>query len=264
MTRLRARGRVSVDLVTGTPASPASRGSAQQARRVLSQPVRSGERCVPPAPLFRRPTDSTLDKTRRPSPETDPVSLVGDAVLDALEQIDLPAYVVDRKGTLRWANKAVSRLIGDRVGHSFLSFVSPDTRQRFKAQLARKLVGAEATAYTLTVFDPAGLPAHLRVHSAPLRRIDQEIVGVFGLALPIEAKRGESSEKGASEAQLTPRQAEVLRLLGEGLSTEAIASRLGVAVETARNHIRAVLRGLGVHSRLEAVVEGRERGLLDE
>jgi DNA-binding NarL/FixJ family response regulator len=63
---------------------------------------------------------------------------------------------------------------------------------------------------------------------------------------------------------LTTRQAEVLQLLGEGLSTEAIASRLGVAAETARNHIRGVLRGLGVHSRLEAVVEGRERGLLDE
>jgi DNA-binding NarL/FixJ family response regulator len=66
------------------------------------------------------------------------------------------------------------------------------------------------------------------------------------------------------DVQLTPRQAEVLRLLGEGLSTEAIAHRLGVAVETARNHIRAVLRGLGAHSRLEAVIEGRELGLLDE
>ena len=190
--------------------------------------------------------------------------LVGAAVLDALELIDLPAYVVDRKGTQCWANKAVSRLIGDRVGHSFFNFVSPDTRQRVKAQFARKVVGGEATAYTVTVFDPAGRRAHLCVHSAPLRRIDSEVVGVFGLALPREARQGEMPERIADDVRLTPRQAEVLRLLGEGLSTEAIASRLGVAVETARNHIRAVLRGLDVHSRLEAVVEGRERGLLDE
>ena len=194
----------------------------------------------------------------------DPLSLVGAAVLDALEFIDLPAYVIDRKGKLRWANKAVSRLIGDRVGQSFLSFVSSDSLQRVEAQFARKVVGGEATAYTFTVFDTAGRRARLRVHSAPLRQIDREIVGVFGLALPREPKRGNPTEWLVEDVQLTPRQAEVLRLLGEGLSTEAIASRLGVAVETARNHIRAVLRGLGVHSRLEAVVEGRERGLLDE
>lgn len=194
----------------------------------------------------------------------DPLSVVGAAVLDALEFIDLPAYVIDRKGTLRWGNKAVSRLIGDRVGHSFLSFVSSDSRQRVKAQFARKVVGGEATAYTFTVFDTAGRRARLRVHSAPLRRTDREIVGVLGLALPRGSSRGNPTERLVEHVQLTPRQAEVLRLLGEGLSTDAIASRLGVAVETARNHIRAVLRGLGVHSRLEAVVEGRERGLLDE
>jgi DNA-binding CsgD family transcriptional regulator len=204
-----------------------------------------------------------MDEPRRPSPETDPVSLVGAAVLDALEFIDLPAYVIDRKGTLRWANNAVSRLIGDRVGHSFLSFVCPATRECVNAQFARKVVGGEATAFTVTVFDPAGRRAQLRVHSAPLRRIDREIVGVFGLALPRGARQWEPTERIVEDVHLTPRQSEVLRLLGEGLSTDAIASRLGVAVETARNHIRAVLRGLGVHSRLEAVVEGRERGLLD-
>lgn len=194
----------------------------------------------------------------------DPLSLVGAAVLDALEFIDLPAYVIDRKGTLRWANRAVSRLIGDRVGHSFLSFVSSDSRHHVEAQFARKVVAGEATAYTFTVLDAAGRRARLSVHSAPLRRIDREIVGVFGLALPGDSRRESSTERLVEEVQLTPRQAEVLRLLGEGLSTYAIASRLGIAVETARNHIRAVLRGLGVHSRLEAVVEGRERGLLDE
>lgn len=199
----------------------------------------------PLVPLLLPPTDSMMDESRRLRPETDPVSLVGAAVLDALEFIDLPACVIDRRGTLRWANKVASRLIGDRVGHSFLSFVCPETRQRVKAQFARKFLGGEATVFTFTVYDSAGRRAQLRVYAAPLRRIDREIVGV-------------------EDVRLTPRRVEVLRLLGEGLSADAIASRLGVGVETARNHIRAVLRGLGMHSRLEAVVEGRERGLLDE
>lgn len=81
-----------------------------------------------------------------------------------------------------------------------------------------------------------------------------------------ERQRKESclTEVQRITSKLTPRQAEVLQLFGEGLSTAAIASRLGVAVEPARNHIRAVLRGLGVHSRLEAVSESLERGLLDK
>jgi DNA-binding CsgD family transcriptional regulator len=206
-----------------------------------------------------------MDKPRRPSHDTDPVALVGAPVLEALECIDLLAYVFDRRGKLCWANYSMTHLIGERVGRSFLSLVSPDTRQWAKAQFARKIVGGEVTAFTLTVFDSSGRRARLRVRSAPLRRADREIVGVFGLALPTEERQGETPERVVVEnLQLTPRQTEVLRLLGEGLSTEAIAGRLGIAVETARNHIRAVLRGLGVHSRLEAVIEGRERGLLNE
>jgi PAS domain S-box-containing protein len=199
------------------------------------------------------------------SGETDPVALIGAPVLEALERIDLLAYVFDRTGTLRWANQPLARLIGDRVGQSFVNIVSPDTRQWARAQFTRKIVGGEATAYSLTVFDSAGRRAQLRVRSAPLRRANREIIGVLGFAMPEEEPHAGRHERVVVEnVRLTPRQVEVLRLLGEGLSTEAIARRLGVAVETTRNHIRGVLRGLGVHSRLEAVIEGRERGLLDD
>ena len=61
---------------------------------------------------------------------------------------------------------------------------------------------------------------------------------------------------------LTPRQLEVLHLLDHGLSTLQIAHRLGISIETVRNHIRAILRTLGVHSRLQAVTEARKRGLV--
>jgi DNA-binding NarL/FixJ family response regulator len=60
----------------------------------------------------------------------------------------------------------------------------------------------------------------------------------------------------------TPRQLEVLRLLAEGLETPQIAARLGIAEETARNHIRALLRATGAHSRLEVVLMGFRSGVL--
>ena len=62
--------------------------------------------------------------------------------------------------------------------------------------------------------------------------------------------------------RLTPRQTEVLQLLGQGASTEDIASMLHLSKETVRNHVRHVLRELEAHSRLEAVARAHELGLL--
>lgn len=53
--------------------------------------------------------------------------------------------------------------------------------------------------------------------------------------------------------ELTPREWEVLDLLVEGYGTAAIASRLDLALETVRSHIKHVLRKLGVTTRGEAV-----------
>lgn len=61
---------------------------------------------------------------------------------------------------------------------------------------------------------------------------------------------------------LTPRQLEVLRLLGDGLATREIAAQLGIAYETVRNHVRAILRVLAARSRVEAVVKAYRLGLI--
>ena len=63
--------------------------------------------------------------------------------------------------------------------------------------------------------------------------------------------------------ELTTRQSEALALLAEGFGTRAISAQLGIAEETARNHIRGVLTQLGAHSRLEAVVRAYRLGLLE-
>jgi DNA-binding NarL/FixJ family response regulator len=53
--------------------------------------------------------------------------------------------------------------------------------------------------------------------------------------------------------RLSTRQNEVLELLAEGVPAREIATRLGLAEATVRNHIRLILRKLGCHSQLEAV-----------
>ena len=80
----------------------------------------------------------------------------------------------------------------------------------------------------------------------------ERVIGVFGLltgALDEEAS--------LPPAHLTPRQAEVLHLLEQGRSTKQIAQELHLSTETVRNHVRNLLRALGVTSRLEAVAAAR-------
>lgn len=52
---------------------------------------------------------------------------------------------------------------------------------------------------------------------------------------------------------LTGREAEILRLLADGIGTREIADTLFISAATVRNHIQNILRKLDVHSKLEAV-----------
>jgi DNA-binding NarL/FixJ family response regulator len=61
---------------------------------------------------------------------------------------------------------------------------------------------------------------------------------------------------------LTPREFEVLELLGQGISTQELAARLGMRYSTARSHIQTVLGKLGAHSQVEAVAIARRQRLL--
>jgi len=61
--------------------------------------------------------------------------------------------------------------------------------------------------------------------------------------------------------ELTPREGEILRLLAEGQSNKVIARNLGISDGTVKLHVKAILRKLRVHSRVEAAVMAVEHGL---
>jgi DNA-binding CsgD family transcriptional regulator len=68
--------------------------------------------------------------------------------------------------------------------------------------------------------------------------------------------------KEGAPVDLTAREKEILRCLGEGLSTPAIAKRLFIAPVTVRNHIQAILHKLDVHTKLAAVVFAYQHELI--
>jgi PAS domain S-box-containing protein len=73
--------------------------------------------------------------------------------------------------------------------------------------------------------------------------------------------QGAPPRAGAEVAQLTRRERQVLERLADGWDNGQIASDLGLAEQTIRNYVTNIYEKLGVHSRAEAVVWARDRGL---
>jgi PAS domain S-box-containing protein len=177
---------------------------------------------------------------------------VGGDVEQALQDISVPSYVLDTTGIVRWLNPAAERLVGDVRGRHFTSVVAPEDRGRARELFAQKVLGTVAsTDSTAALMSAGGDRLTAEISSVPLRS-GERVVGVFGLLTGSHAEG-----PVAPPPHLTPRQAEVLRLLERGHSTKQIAHELHLSEETVRNHVRRLLRALGVNSRLEAVSAAR-------
>jgi|SRR5262245_15177308 len=175
----------------------------------------------------------------------------------ALETVNVPAYVIDSSGVIRWLNEAAIAWVGDIRGRQFTTVIAPEARRRSQEVFAQKMVGnATATNAELVALDRDGERMNVEVSSVPLVR-GGHVIGVFGLVPHVEPQKTPRHHPA-----LTPRQTEVLVLLEHGRSTAQIAQELHLSSETVRNHVRGLLRALGVHSRLEAVAIARSEHLL--
>jgi DNA-binding NarL/FixJ family response regulator len=63
---------------------------------------------------------------------------------------------------------------------------------------------------------------------------------------------------------LTPREADVLRLLVRGQCNKSIAKQLEIAVGTVKAHVKAIMAKLDASSRTQAASIAAQRGLIDE
>jgi DNA-binding CsgD family transcriptional regulator len=158
--------------------------------------------------------------------------LAGDAV-------DLPAFAAEP-----FALQVSGRAVAAAAAWAALGCPS---RRRGRGPRARRARGAQGAIAT---FERLGA----RVGAA-----DPPALRELGAGRIPRGPRGRTLQHPAG---LTPREAEVLQRVVEGLSNAEIAERHGVSTRTVEHQVSAVLAKLGVDSRAAAVAEAHRRGLV--
>jgi DNA-binding NarL/FixJ family response regulator len=114
-----------------------------------------------------------------------------------------------------------------------------------RADLAERALAAGAVAFLAKDAALAQILAAVRTADAQHRMVDATL------------RRSPADGVG-----LTHREHDVLRHLGRGLHAGRIAAELDISLHTARDHIKAVMAKLDVHSQLDAVVSAQRLGLI--
>ncbi|MCB1735831.1 MAG: response regulator [Gammaproteobacteria bacterium] len=111
-----------------------------------------------------------------------------------------------------------------------------------------------AQGYLLKDMEPNDLVAALTDIVAGKTIIAPELAGVLAKVVSGGETPKVAEEKPSQFADLTTRETEILCLLAEGQSNKVIARNLGISDGTVKLHVKAILRKLSVHSRVEAAV----------
>jgi len=106
---------------------------------------------------------------------------------------------------------------------------------------------------------PSGLEGPKLVAAIEAAALGLVVLHDVEALLPATSSLSRSS--GPVEA-LTPREVEVLQLLGAGLGNKEIASRLAISEHTVKFHVASIMGKLGAASRTEAVTLGIRHGLI--
>ncbi|MDX6241224.1 MAG: hypothetical protein QOG10_6048 [Kribbellaceae bacterium] len=128
-----------------------------------------------------------------------------------------------------------------------------------------KALGDGASGFLLKSGDPreliAGLKAVAEGAAYLSPKIAHRVIAELGAGTG-----GRMSRAAAAKAQvevLSPRERQVLALVGSGLSNAEIAGRLYLVEGTVKAYVSAVLTRLGVKNRVQAAIVAYEAGLVD-
>ena len=114
-------------------------------------------------------------------------------------------------------------------------------------------LNAGAHGYLLKHIDPDDLLVAIRSAHAGDAPLDPRAGRVL-----LEQRRSPQSGPSGSPGDLTARETEVLRLVGQGLANKQIARRLDISERTVKAHLTSVFQRLGVSDRVQAALWAKE------
>jgi DNA-binding NarL/FixJ family response regulator len=110
----------------------------------------------------------------------------------------------------------------------------------------RRALNAGAQAYLTKDVLPDELITAIRAVHAGERYLPELVLATLAAEIP----------------RLSERELEVLRLVAQGLSNKRIAYVLNIAEDTAKNHVKSILKKLGADDRTQAATEAIQRGII--
>ena len=170
------------------------------------------------------------------------------------------AMGVSRSGFHAWLNRSPS--VRSRSDEAVSQQVKASFRASDRTYGARR-VWRDLLADVLE--GVAGTQAGLLTPDATAQQLDLALRAVAaGLVIRSSRVAERSGFAPAEDAPLlTPREREILTLIGEGLSNKEMARRLTISVHTVKFHLEALFAKLDATSRAEAVAKGLRGGVIE-
>ncbi|WP_123605021.1 response regulator transcription factor [Micromonospora sp. Llam0] len=119
---------------------------------------------------------------------------------------------------------------------------------------------AGASGFILKDCEPEDLIDAIRRLAAGYGLVDQTVTR--RVIAEFARRRPAASPESAAAQQLTPREAEIVRLLARGLSNNEIADELFIETSTVKSHLGRAMAKIGVRDRLQTVVWAYQNGLV--
>lgn len=167
------------------------------------------------------------------------------ALLEAsIEALDGMLLLSDRRGNLRYANRAARRMLNAMAG----SVLRSGMLTRCLLRNIRELKSECGMAESVLRLDgiPEGEPSHVIVRSVL-------VSGAGDAVLTVLHAGHQGRDLGKLREMLTEREVEVLDPVVRGVPTKRIAQELSVSANTVKYHLKRIYECLDVHSRQELI-----------
>jgi len=123
------------------------------------------------------------------------------------------------------------------------------------SEMMQRCLAAGADAYIVKDIAPAELLRAVKTVSSGQSYVDARVAGAA-------LRRRSAAPTTASVMDLSAREAEVLKLIAEGLANKQISARLRLSEKTVKNHVSRIFSKLNISARTQAAVHAIRAGIV--